>query len=110
MSSEQKLVTLSYLGAQLHHFWHSPGSMGSLQEFLNEGWLLAHVEGDDQLQTVVLERSLGETGSPQRFLAAEKSPWGSPDRTEATSTGAKPSEERNRVGGEVTQDPPPDEL
>lgn len=53
--------------------------------------------------SAAIQACLGETGSPQRSLAADKSPCGSPSGSEPTSTGSKASEERVGLGGEVAQ-------
>lgn len=58
--TEQKLITLSHIDCELHNFFYSPGSWGSLYSYMKDGWHLKFHDKspDGRSAWVILERTL----------------------------------------------------
>jgi hypothetical protein len=55
--TEQRVITLTQRDAQHYNFFHSPGSIGSLESLSREGWIVKDIIklGEDNA-TVILQR------------------------------------------------------
>lgn len=63
---EQKLITLSSRENKYDNFFNYPGSYGSLQGYLETGWIVKEMEVDKENQRgwVLLERPKTDTPEP----------------------------------------------
>lgn len=50
---EQKVVTVSRSYGQYHNFFYTPGSMGSLENYIKDGWTLIHLNDDRQNEQAI---------------------------------------------------------
>lgn len=61
MKMEQKIIIRREQDGELHGFLESPGSLGSLQRHLDEGWLLKFSYPRDFCTVFLLERTTKES-------------------------------------------------
>ena len=54
MRKEQKLVTVRHTDGQYYNFWYTPGSINSLEQHLDDGWIAIHIKDDPDMETAVV--------------------------------------------------------
>lgn len=70
---QQIIITKNKSGSELYHFIHSPHSIGSLQSYLDDGWVLKFVfddiQGNKGEEYLVAKTFILETTATQKRFA-----------------------------------------
>jgi len=54
MGKYQKVVTITNRNGAYYNFWNTPGSQGSMQQMVNDGWRVVHVKDDSKRREAVV--------------------------------------------------------